>query len=320
MPTKSELLGLVKTIVSQEREKAKRWVRNTGDTSGVQGGMSRGKEGACDEMKEGGSDAAIRAGETQAEDHRRLNAEAKEQEGCEERALDKESPSTSDAAVAVVTVASTVETSTVVYDEDKCAPVFLRLGELMDEDDAIREAKKAKARAGGEDDDENTSAAAGAAADDDDVDVEDSDNDDDDDEEADGAGPSRDAEGEESGSNSNNRVCQENNDNDTQRSGATVVAAESFEISVAKKKKPLKKKSTLGGGGGVGKGKKKKVGGGQSAWAWKKELGDWLHKCGGLAKINNWPRPSTAAFGNWGILGAVRCCFCKCEEEFLNFM
>ena len=315
VPTKSELLGLVKTIVAREREKAKRLgTIATGDSSGVDEGMSRGEEVACGEMKEGNSESAAREGGAQAQDCTPPFAESKEQEGVEERVSDKESPS-SYAAAATTAVAASSEISTVVYDEGKCALVFLRLGELMDEDDAIREAKKARAReeGGGEDNDDNMTEAAAGGAVGDDNDEEESDNDDDDDDdddEADGAGPSRDVKGEEGSSGNSRGACLENNNNKgtSARSGTTLAAAESFDVPISKKKKPLKKKSTLGGGGASGKAKKKKAGGGggRSAWAWKNELGDWLHKCGGLAKINNWPRPSTAAFGNWGILGAVR--------------
>lgn len=59
------------------------------------------------------------------------------------------------------------------------------------------------------------------------------------------------------------------------------------------KKRTVKKK---------GKKSKKKNNG---VWNWKKELLDWLHKVGGLEKINAL-RPSTAPFGNWGVMGALR--------------
>ena len=51
--------------------------------------------------------------------------------------------------------------------------------------------------------------------------------------------------------------------------------------------------------------KKKKGKSKSSVWAWKKELSELLHKMGGLEKINA-TRPSTAPFGNWGVMGGLR--------------
>mmetsp|Transcript_26738 Transcript_26738/g.43635 ORF Transcript_26738/g.43635 Transcript_26738/m.43635 type:complete len:196 (+) Transcript_26738:54-641(+) len=42
----------------------------------------------------------------------------------------------------------------------------------------------------------------------------------------------------------------------------------------------------------------------KSRWAWKRDLLEILNKKKGLYKVTA-ERPSTAAFGNWGILGAV---------------
>ena len=50
---------------------------------------------------------------------------------------------------------------------------------------------------------------------------------------------------------------------------------------------------------------KRKVKKASSTWAWKKELGEWFHKVGGIEKVTA-PRPSTAPFGNWGVMGALR--------------
>jgi len=51
--------------------------------------------------------------------------------------------------------------------------------------------------------------------------------------------------------------------------------------------------------------KKRRGGAGGGQFSWKKELGEWFHGLGGLEKISA-ARPSTAAFGNLGVLKALR--------------
>ncbi|CAM9544956.1 unnamed protein product, partial [Chrysoparadoxa australica] len=53
------------------------------------------------------------------------------------------------------------------------------------------------------------------------------------------------------------------------------------------------------------------------SWNWMKDLLEVLKKMGGVAKVTA-ERPSTAAFGNWGIIGAVQRLAEKKEEEELG--
>jgi len=181
-----------------------------------------------------------------------------------------------------------------------CPAVFLRLGELYDAEDATTKAK-AEARAKAE-----AAAKEGGGGDGEGCNYEDDEEDDKADssgaDEEDGAGhDEEEEEEEEEGGGVNGGTGGGGGGKESLAMSADKPAATATKA--AKKKAGGPKK----GGKKAGGAKKgaKRAGGGAAAWAWKKELGEWLHKLSGLEKISA-ARPSTAPFGNWGVLGALR--------------
>ncbi|KAK7238549.1 hypothetical protein SO694_00020051 [Aureococcus anophagefferens] len=155
------------------------------------------------------------------------------------------------------------------------APVFCRLWELYEEDAARKraEAEKRRLEAGG----------VRAVADDDD----DRDDDDDDDDD-DGEPPEDDEAAPEAAAPPAPAVAPA-----ARAAGPPARAAAAPAPGGPRRRRaraPSRKKSHLGAARRAAK-----------PWAWKADLGDILKKCDGIAKT----RPSTAAFGNWGLIHAA---------------
>ncbi|KAH8057848.1 hypothetical protein JL722_6388 [Aureococcus anophagefferens] len=158
------------------------------------------------------------------------------------------------------------------------APVFCRLWELYEEDAARKRAEAEKRRLEAE--------ASGAAVVDDDDDRDDDDDDDDDD----GEPPEDDEAAPEAAAPPAPAVAP--------AAGARAAEPEAARRRARRRRAraPSRKKSHLGAARAA------------KPWAWKADLGDILKKCDGIAKTcaeRPSTRPSTAAFGNWGLIHAA---------------